>query len=300
MPADRGAWIATLIVIGTGVLWGFYWVPVRQLTGLGVEGPWGTLAVVGAAVLLLAPSAWRRRQSLRRSGPVTLGFVALGGAGFALYSIGFVYGRVAIIILLFFLTPVWSTLIARFILGHATPPMRVAAIGVGLAGLAVMLGADGEVPVPQGTGEWLALISGILWSVATTGIRTRPAPEPAAAAFVFALGAFLAALVMAPLLAPAPSAIPAGQLGPVVGLVILTGGLWWGLSMASLLWAAPRLDPARVGILLMAEVLVGTLSAALLAGEHLGRFEIIGGALVLCAGILEVWPARRDRIIGPG
>ncbi len=103
---------------------------------------------------------------------------------------------------------------------------------------------------------------------------------------------------MAPILAPAPAALGPGLLAPVAGLAILTGGLWWGLSMASLLWAAPRLDPARVGILLMTEVLVGTLSAALLAGEHLGRFEIIGGALVLCAGILEVWPDRRLRARG--
>jgi hypothetical protein len=35
-----------------------------------------------------------------------------------------------------------------------------------------------------------------------------------------------------------------------------------------------------------------------LAGEYLGVLEIIGGALVLCAGVLEVWPIRRS--IYPG
>jgi len=60
-----------------------------------------------------------------------------------------------------------------------------------------------------------------------------------------------------------------------------------------LMWAAPRLDPARVGILLMSEVLIGTISAAIIAGEHLEVFEIIGGGLVLCAGVLEVWPIRQ-------
>jgi drug/metabolite transporter (DMT)-like permease len=60
------------------------------------------------------------------------------------------------------------------------------------------------------------------------------------------------------------------------------------------MWATVRLEPARVGILLMTEVLVGAASAALLAHEHLARLEVIGGALVLCAGVLEVWPARRS------
>ena len=62
--------------------------------------------------------------------------------------------------------------------------------------------------------------------------------------------------------------------------------------MAGLMWATALLDPARVGILLMSEVLIGALSAAFLVGEPLLPFELIGGALVLSAAILEVWPAK--------
>ncbi|WP_254796928.1 hypothetical protein [Sulfitobacter albidus] len=61
------------------------------------------------------------------------------------------------------------------------------------------------------------------------------------------------------------------------------------------MWATARLDPARTGILLMSEVLIAALSAAVLAGEHLHPIEIAGGALVLLAGVLEVLPARRSR-----
>ena len=62
--------------------------------------------------------------------------------------------------------------------------------------------------------------------------------------------------------------------------------------MAALMWATARLEPARVGILLMAEVLVSAASAAILAGEHLGPLELTGGAMVVLAGVLEVWPQR--------
>jgi drug/metabolite transporter (DMT)-like permease len=78
-----------------------------------------------------------------------------------------------------------------------------------------------------------------------------------------------------------------------LAVALAAGGLWWGLSVASLMWATVRLEPARVGILLMTEVVVGAASAAILAAEHLSPLEIAGGALVLCAGILEVWPSRR-------
>ena len=63
--------------------------------------------------------------------------------------------------------------------------------------------------------------------------------------------------------------------------------------MAALMWAATRLEPARIGILLMSEVLVGAASAALIAGEWLSWPELAGAALVLAAGILEVLPERR-------
>ncbi len=286
--------LATAIVAATGALWGFYWLPVRRLDDTALTGAWGTLAIVIAALVLLTPIAVRRRRHLTDADPVALASISLGGAAFMLYSVGFVYGRVAIVILLFFLTPVWSTLIGRYLMGWPTPRLRVVAIAVGIVGLGVMLGADGQFPVPRGAGEWLGLASGVLWAIATTGIRSRPAVGAGESAFVFAAGACVAAAVLAPALEPWPEGVSGAAVGPVVGWALVAGGIWWGLSMAGLMWATPRLEPARVGILLMTEVVVGAVSAALLAGETLGPIEIAGGALVLAAGLLEVWPVYSD------
>ncbi len=293
MQTDKTILAATAIVFVTGTLWGLYWIPVRQLEALGLPGAWGTAAITAAAALILLPVALRNRRAIAAADPVALVSLALGGAAFALYSIGLVYGRVAIIILLYFLTPVWSALIGRYVMGWQTPRLRIAAIGVGLLGLAVMLGAHGQAPVPRGAGEWMALIAGLLWSVATTGIRTRSQVAPAGSALVFATGATIAALLLALHLPPADGAGMQARPAAALGLAAATGGFWWGLTIAALMWATVRLEPARVGILLMSEVLVGAISAAVLAGETLHRWEIAGGALVLCAGLLEVWPVRR-------
>lgn len=292
MRRDRVTLLASTLVFATGAFWGLYWLPVRRLAERGLAGAWGTLAIAGAAVVLLSPLAAMRRRAIARADRLALASVALGGAAFALYSVSFVYGRVAVVILLYFMTPVWSTLIGRYLMGWKPSRMRVAAVAVGLVGLVVMLSAGGDVPLPRGTGEWMALLAGLLWSVATTGMRVRSDLAPVEAAFVFACGATLAALLLVPALGPSSGGASLDNVGEALTVALVAGGLWWAVSIGALLWATVRLEPARVGILLMAEVLAGAGSAALVAGERLRALEVAGGTLVLLAGVLEVWPSR--------
>jgi drug/metabolite transporter (DMT)-like permease len=78
----------------------------------------------------------------------------------------------------------------------------------------------------------------------------------------------------------------------ILGWVMVTGLFGVAAAMVAIMWAATKLDPARVGVLLMAEVFVSAISAALIAGESLSWIELLGGGLVLIAGLIEVWPAR--------
>jgi drug/metabolite transporter (DMT)-like permease len=53
-------------------------------------------------------------------------------------------------------------------------------------------------------------------------------------------------------------------------------------------WPATVLSPGRVGMLLMVEVIVGVASAAMLTEEKFGLRELIGAALIISAGVVEV------------
>jgi drug/metabolite transporter (DMT)-like permease len=147
--------LATVLLFLTGAFCGFYWVPVRSLATMGLSGARGTVAIMAAAVVLMLPLVVPRARTILGTNRVALFAIALGGAAFALYSIAFVYGRVAMVILLYFLTPVWSALIGRYVMGWRISRLRVLAIGMGLAGLIVMLSADGTAPVPKNFGSRL-------------------------------------------------------------------------------------------------------------------------------------------------
>ncbi len=283
--------LASAIVLITGIFWGVYWLPVRAIADMGLDGAWGTAAITLAAMLFLLPFVLAGKTSFRDANRIGIASIALGGAAFALYSIGFLYGKVALVVLLWFFSPVWSVLIAKYLLGWQVPRLRLVAIAVGLVGLFIMLGGDGGLPVPGNLGEWMAFAGGLIWAFATAGMRLKSDLPPVPAAFIFALGAAVMSLAFAPFLEPLPSLVR-GDLPWMMGQVVLTGGLWWGVSIAALMWATVRLDPARVGILLMTEVIFGAVTAAIFAGESLSSNEMIGGALVILCGLLEVWPTR--------
>lgn len=288
--------IAALTVVVIGALWGLYWLPLRELDAVATAGPWATFAVVAIACIGLAPFGWRGRQRLAEANARSLWSIALGGASFVIYSNALLYGHVATVILLFYLTPVWSTLIGRFWLGWPVAGWRYAAIALALVGMGLVLGADGGIPLPSALGDWLGLVSGIIWSFASTGMRVHVRTHAAETNFIFCLGGVvMAALLLVPLAGETAPTLAGADVAPALGWAVLIGGGWWGASLVALMWASKRLEPARMGILLMTEAIVGALSAALLTAEPFGVVMALGAVLVIVAGILETLPLRRRR-----
>jgi drug/metabolite transporter (DMT)-like permease len=154
-----------------------------------------------------------------------------------------------------------------------------------------VLGANGS-PLPHGIGDWLGLASGLMWAVASSGMRSHNTLGPGEGSFLFAVGALAAAVLLAPFLSPWPGLPPMETGWRAAGWILAAAILWWSASLALVVWAAGHLPPARLGILMMSEVLVGVFSAALFANESLTWLQGLGAALVITAAILEVMPAR--------
>lgn len=276
------------LVVAIGSLWGLYWAPLRQLEGLVAAGPWATLAVVLTGCLCLTPFAWIGRARLLASNNRALGSIALGGGSFVLYSNGLLYGQVAVVILFFYLTPVWSTLILRFWLGWPVSGWRYLSIVAGLLGIALVLQSSHTgLPLPKTLGDLFGLASGLLWSVASTGMYVHSRTRAAETTFVFcAGGTVMAFLLVLGLGSPLPE-IAREHYGAALGWTLLIGVFWWAISLSGFMWATRHLEPARVGILLMSEVVVGAASAALFTEEPFTLYMILGAMLVITAGSLE-------------
>ena len=284
--------LASLAVVICGALWGIYWMPLRWFDAAGIGAAWiGTLfsAIAAVAVLpwLIRKSSWAKWQVPLLSG-------LLLGSGFAFYTVALLMTDVVHAILLFYLTPVWSTLGAWALYRERLTWPRLLAIVCGFAGMAFILGFDKGLPIPRNGGDMLALLSGVLWAAGSMVAYRRPSEAVALPAFFFALGGLATSLVILVIARFSDHSLAStGNILANLPLIALVALVIFVPPNVLVLWAIQRVDPARAGILLMTELLVGSISAALCAGEAYGWMEAMGTALIVGAGITEVLGGRK-------
>ncbi len=277
-----------------GAVWGIFWIPLRAVDAVGISGAWATAVFHIIPAMILLPLVLHRRTQLRAGGTSLQAIGASLGLAMLLYSTALLYTDVVHAVLLYYLTPIWSTLLARAWLKEQITRDRMAGIVLGLSGMLVILNIEQSFPWPRNIGDWMALGSGIIWAIAANLMRRYPehsVPEVASMWFLWcsALAVIAALSLQGATVLPPPgilvSILP--WLLPTVLLLVLPAYL-------AITWGTPQLNPGTAGLLYMTEISVGAISAALLTAEAFGLREIVGVFLISLAGLAEVLlPAAR-------
>lgn len=290
---------ATALAAVLGLAWGMFWIPMREIDAAGVRGPWATVAVYVALCAVVLPLWWLRRQPLAREDRllVVVGGIA-AGLSLSLYATSFLYTEVIRAILLYYMTPVWSALLERLLFRTPLGPVRLVALASGLGGLCLVLGVDQGFPVPRNAGDWMALVGGVAWSVATVALYKARSPQPETYAACSATSALAFNLAVALLAGVAPPADGAAVLSALPMVLLLAWGLMLGSSLA-VPWMTRHAGPTRTGLMYMLETPIAGFTAAWLTQEVVGAGEVAGALLIMAAGVLDtVW--GHVRVAAPG
>lgn len=291
--SERTGLLASAGVGLSALLWGCWWIPLRALSERGLPTDWTSLVVYGIAALVLLPMALRRFARLRRASALLLAVGLFTGGMLATWNHALITGNVVRVTLLFYLAPIWGTALAIVALDERFTILRLLAIVAGLVGAAVVLGFEGGVPVPSGEGEWMGLASGILFALGATCARKLTGAGEFEKTFLTFVAATILSgvlIVAMPGSSPPPAAVAPTALPLAVGVtVLLLIPITW-----LLLWGAGHLDPGRVSILLLLEVVAASVSATALTDEPFGWREFAGAVLILSAGTIEGVDQLRD------
>jgi drug/metabolite transporter (DMT)-like permease len=288
-PPAAGA-VAGLLL--NAFVWGVSWYPFRILDTAGLHPLWSTVCIYAlalAALLLWRPQAWR---ALRHAPLLWLLMLASG-----LTNVGFNWavtsGDVVRVVLLFYLMPAWTVLLAWLWLGQRPDGGALARLALALGGVYIVLHSpQAPWPLPRSLPDALALLGG--FSFALTNLlllRLKDTPDEARAFGMFGGGLLLALLVAvlgAPSGAvPAPPALASDwvPLALTLGLVFLAANL--GLQ-----YGAARLSAHTTALILLTEVVFASVSSLLLGAAEPQARTLAGGALILLAA---VWSAARGR-----
>lgn len=278
--------LASVTVFVASAIWGLYWLPLRMIEALGISATWTTLAVnfpafvVLAALVMLGAPRHRQHMGIAAVIGVAMGFTL------AFFTMGIVIGSVVRVTLLFYMVPIWGTLLGWLLLGERSGWGRWIAIVMGLVGMGFLVsGKPGGAAL--GLGDLFGLLSGISWAIGGVLIkRYNHVSELAVGLWQFAFGSAIAlglgwAIGLAAL--PASGAlISALGIGTVIAVVMIVP------AMVAIFWAQRFLFPGRVGVLMMAEVLVAVISAAILLPEEwLTPIEWVGALLIIAACFTE-------------
>lgn len=296
---------ASLSVIAGGCLWGLYWMPLSHLERLGLQGASVGICLYIACLILLGPAIIRQWPLLITKWRALLVSGLLTGAAFSLFTTSLAYTDVIRAILLFYLTPVWGTLLGFVFLKEAITLARGLVILLALSGLFVILGDGTGLPMPRNLGDVLALLSGVFWAVGSLGLVRQQSVPAMAQIIAFLWGGLVVSLCTVFVISNAnytPNGLAIAKEFSAyfesLNLVyICLFSLLYAVYVIPMVWLtiAPAriLTPARVGVLLMSEVLVGAASAALLSGQTFGLRELVGTGFVISAVLAEVYGIKQ-------
>ena len=282
--APQAAALACLLF--NALVWGLSWWPFRQLNALGLHSLWATgfaFALSTAALALWRPGAW---AALRRR-PQLLWMVLAAGVTNAAFNWGVMFGEVVRVVLLFYLMPVWSLLLARWLLREPVTGAALARVALAIGGAAIVLWRPGAgLPLPASLADWLGIVGGASFALVNVLVRRhRDDPDEARALAMF-VGGFAVAIAMAAALAwlGAIDGPPAPAWPWIAGNVALAAALLAG--NLALQYGAARLPAAVTAIVMLSEVVFAALSSVGLGGETLGARTIVGGLLIVGATLL--------------
>jgi len=273
--------IASAGLLFGAMCWGTVWYPYRLLEQAGISGTVASIYTYSLSILLGLILFYRHRHAAWKQ---PLNFYMLGiavGWTNLSYVLAIIDGQVMRVMLLFYLSPLWTLILAKFFLHEQINFQRYLVIFVSLSGAALMLWQPGDWPMPRNRAEWLGLSSGIGFAVSNVITRHSKQLSLSAKTMSVWLGVVMVSLLFVPFLSM-PFAWPHQISLHDWGLIVIVTMM---LMLATLLvqYGVTHLPATQATVLFMFELVVAAIASYCLTDEVMTMREWLGGMLVVSA-----------------
>ena len=278
--------VAIAALLYSAISWGLFWYPFRLLEGWGVGG----LAAIFIAYLLpLLGIGWWYGKALWQVRRHWLWLTVLGfasGWSNVGYVLGVLEGEVMRVLLLFYLAPLWTVLLAWVFLRERLSTLGWWVIVLSLGGAMVMLWQpQAGLPLPANVAEWLGLSAGMTFALSVVAGRHL---GDAVSDWVKTVAVWLGVAVLTGV----------GLLfypQHITGMVYSWDAAWLlrGLAVAIALvtyavqYGVARIPASQSSVIFLFELVVAAIAAYWLTHERMVLNEWIGAAMILTASLFS-------------
>jgi drug/metabolite transporter (DMT)-like permease len=287
MPSLR---LQRFLAIGSLVyaasLWGLVWYPYRLLNEAGVGGIASSFLSYTVPLILFG---WLHLRELRRSRSQWLWLAVLGlAAGWTnlAYVLGVLQGEVVRVLLLFYLSPLWTVVFSRILLGEKLNRAGVMIMALSLGGAMVMLWRpEGGLPLPTNRGEWLGLSAGVMFALSNVISRhLSGVSEGSKAVYVWS---GVSVLTLTGLLLYPAELDFVEQAGWDVWLLLLAIGIAIGSMTYAVQYGLARVPANQAIVIFLFELVVAAVAAYFLSSERMGLQEWAGAIMIIAASLFS-------------
>lgn len=280
---------ALAALIYGAISWGLIWYPYRLLNDSGISGVQSSFLSYLLALLIGGTIFLRRYPYISKIPKSAYWLSLVAGWTNLAYVLAVIDGEVMRVMLLFYLSPLWTLLLAKIWLHERWHLPQLLAIILSLLGADLML-TDGQLawPWPQSPADWLALSAGIGFSITNVITRFSTHLTIAAKGMLVWLGVFGLSLLVMLWQDGLPGLISASvTLGSMLLLLLIASML---ISATLLVQYGITQTPAiQASVLFMFELIVAAVAAYFLAQETMSAMEMMGGFCIVAAGLLSVY-----------
>lgn len=283
IPLQRSLAIASLVYAAT--LWGLVWYPYRLLDQAGVGGIASAFFSYAIPLVLLA---WLHARSLVAARGRWPWIAALGlAAGWTnlAYVLAVLDGEIVRVLLLFYLSPLWTVLFSRFLLHEKLNGAGWAVMALAAGGALTMLWQPGQWPLPGNSAEWLATSAGVMFAASNVISRHLCGVAEGAKSVAVWAGATvltLSGLAMYPGELGFTATASTGTWLMLLGVGVLIGSMTYAVQ-----YGLARVPANQAIVIFLSELVVAAIAAYFLSDERMDMQEWIGAAMIIAASLFS-------------
>ena len=279
------SWLPIFSLLFGAFVWGIIWYPYRLMANAGVSGIYSSFYVFILTIAIALPYFFITKKKVPIWSKDFWLLALVAGYTNISYVLAVIDGEVVRVMLLFYLSPVWTIFLAHFMLNEDTQKRHYLAVFISLIGAFIMFWEPGYLIHLDSKSDWLALSSGLGFAITNVMTRKHAHMTVNQKALAIWLGVIVVAMIC---IMFDKNAMPTLDFfRPVDAAIMMVIALSLFLSTLLVQFGVTQIKAVEASSFFLFEIVVAAISSYFLVGESIALKEWLGGILIIAGVILS-------------